>query len=189
MTRYVIRRLLWAVVLFLAVTLVTFVIFYLIPVDPARQAAGKAATPAQIQEVAHRLYLDRPIWQQYLHFLDELVHGDLGYSYANRQSVNETIKQAAPVTASLVIGGGHPVAGDGGSDRRATRRCGPAPRATGPPWASCSPASRCTRSGWGWWRRTCLRSCQPREASWAYIPIIHAVSDPGYCNLKGAAPR
>ena len=104
MTRYVIRRLLWAVVLFLAVTLVTFVIFYLIPVDPARQAAGKAATPEQIQQVAHRLYLDRPVWQQYLHFLDELVHGNLGYSYANRQSVNETIKEAAPVTASLVIG-------------------------------------------------------------------------------------
>ena len=105
MTRYVIRRLLWAVVLFLAVTLVTYVIFYLIPVDPAHNAAGKAATPAQIEQVAHRLYLDRPVYEQYLHFLDQLVvHGSLGYSYANRQSVNETVKQAAPVTASLVIG-------------------------------------------------------------------------------------
>ena len=42
MIRYIIRRLLWAVVLFIAVTLVTFVIFYLIPVDPARLAAGKS---------------------------------------------------------------------------------------------------------------------------------------------------
>ena len=49
MIRYIIRRLLWAVVLFIAVTLVTFVIFYLIPVDPARLAAGKAATPAEVQ--------------------------------------------------------------------------------------------------------------------------------------------
>jgi peptide/nickel transport system permease protein len=105
MTRYVIRRLLWAVVLFLAVTLITFVIFYLIPVNPARAAAGKAATPADIKVVAHRLYLDRPIYEQYLHFLDGLLHGDLGYSYSSRQSVNEIIKQAAPVTASLVIGG------------------------------------------------------------------------------------
>lgn len=105
MTRYVIRRLLWAVVLFLAVTLVTFVIFYLVPVDPARSAAGKAASPAEIKVVAHRLYLDRPIYEQYIHFLDRLLHGDLGYSYASRQHVNDVISQAAPITASLVIGG------------------------------------------------------------------------------------
>jgi peptide/nickel transport system permease protein len=105
MTRYVIRRLLWAVVLFLAVTLVTFVIFYLIPVNPARAAAGKAASPAEIKVVAHRLYLDRPIYKQYIHFVDRLLHGDLGYSYSSREHVNEVIKQAAPITASLVIGG------------------------------------------------------------------------------------
>ena len=105
MVRYLIRRLLWAVVLFIAVTLVTFVIFYLIPVDPARLAAGRAATPAEIKVVAHRLYLDQPIYKQYLHFLDQLViHENLGYSYANRQSVNDVIKAAAPITASLVIG-------------------------------------------------------------------------------------
>ena len=105
MTRYVIRRLLWAVVLFLAVTLVTFVIFYLIPVNPARAAAGKAATPAEIKVVAHRLYLDRPVYEQYIHFLGRLLHGDLGYSYSSREHVNDVIKQAAPITASLVIGG------------------------------------------------------------------------------------
>ncbi len=105
MTRYVIRRLLWAVVLFLAVTLVTFVIFYLIPVDPARAAAGKAASPAEIKVVAHRLYLDRPIYMQYVHFVDRLLHGDLGYSYSSRQHINDVIRQAAPITASLVIGG------------------------------------------------------------------------------------
>jgi len=105
MVRYIIRRLLWACVLFVAVTLVTFVIFFLIPVDPARLAAGRAATPQEIQQVAHRLYLDQPIWKQYLHFLSQLViHQNLGYSYANRQSVNDVIKAAAPITASLVIG-------------------------------------------------------------------------------------
>ena len=48
MTRYVIRRLLWAVVLFLAVTIVTFVIFFVIPVNPAALVAGKAATPQEV---------------------------------------------------------------------------------------------------------------------------------------------
>jgi peptide/nickel transport system permease protein len=106
MVRYVIRRLLWAVVLFLAVTIVTYLIFFLIPVDPARLAAGKSATPAEVKAVAHRLYLDRPVWAQYLHFLNQLViHRSLGYSFNNRQSVNSAIFAAAPVTASLVLGG------------------------------------------------------------------------------------
>jgi peptide/nickel transport system permease protein len=106
MVRYVIRRLLWAIVLFIAVTVVTYLIFFLIPVDPARLAAGKSATPAEVKAVAHRLYLDRPIYAQYLHFLDELVvHQSLGYSFNDRQSVNSTIYAAAPVTISLVLGG------------------------------------------------------------------------------------
>ena len=105
MIRYIIRRLLWAVVLFISVTLATYLIFYIIPVDPARLAAGKAASPHDVQVVPHRLYLDKPIWQQYLHFLDQLVlHLNLGYSYANRQDVGTTVMNAAPITASLVLG-------------------------------------------------------------------------------------
>jgi peptide/nickel transport system permease protein len=106
MIRYVIRRLLWAVVLFFAITILTFTMFYVIPVNPAALAAGKAARPQDIRHVAHILYLDRPLYIQYLHYLDRLVlHFDLGTSFSNRQSVNTIIKSAAPVTASVVIGG------------------------------------------------------------------------------------
>jgi peptide/nickel transport system permease protein len=106
MIRYVIRRLLWAVVLFLAITVLTFLMFYVIPVNPAAMVAGKAATPEEIKHVQHLLYLDQPLWRQYLHFLDELFqHQSLGYSYGTRQSVNTIISAAAPVTASVVIGG------------------------------------------------------------------------------------
>jgi peptide/nickel transport system permease protein len=104
--RYIIRRILWGILLFIAVTLVTFVIFYVIPLNPAKLAAGRSATPQEIKLVAHQLYLDRPLWQQYLHFLKELViNHNLGESYANRQSVNSIVLAAAPITASLVIGG------------------------------------------------------------------------------------
>jgi peptide/nickel transport system permease protein len=106
MIRYIIRRLLWACVLFLVVTFVTYIIFFVIPVNPARLAAGKAATPEQIQRAAHRLGLDRPWYVQYGKFLDRLVvHQSLGTSFANRQEVNQIVADAAPVTASLVIGG------------------------------------------------------------------------------------
>ena len=106
MARYLIRRLFWAVVLFIAVTLVTYVIFFLVPSDPARLAAGKAATQADIDRVRIFLGLDKPVWEQYLEFLKRLViDRSLGTSFANRQSVNSIVADAAPVTASLVAGG------------------------------------------------------------------------------------
>ena len=106
MIRYIIRRLIWAVVLFIAVTMVTYVIFYLIPADPARLVAGKAATPEDIARARHFLGLDDPLYLQYWHFLKRLVlHADLGTSFANRQSVNSIVLNAAPVTASIVFVG------------------------------------------------------------------------------------
>ena len=105
MIRYLIRRLLWAVVLFIAVTFVTYVIFFLVPANPARLAAGQSATPERVREVEKFLGLDQPIHIQYLKFLDRLVtDGSLGQSFVTRQSVNQQILDAAPVTASVVFG-------------------------------------------------------------------------------------
>src|SRR3989440_1049666 len=106
MLRYLARRLLWACVLFVAVTLVTYVLFFLIPADPAKLVAGKAATAADVKRAAHFLGTDRPIYIQYAKFLDRIVvHQNLGHSFANRESVNTIVGDAAPVTASLVFGG------------------------------------------------------------------------------------
>jgi peptide/nickel transport system permease protein len=115
MLRYLARRFLWAMMLFIAVTAVTYVIFFMIPANPAQLAAGKAATQERIAEVEHFLGLDRPVYIQYLKFLErlspvgfsdgvELKTPSLGRSFANRREVNDTIGQAAPVTASLVFG-------------------------------------------------------------------------------------
>ena len=106
MLRYLARRLVWAAVLFIAVTLVAYVLFFLIPNDPAKLVAGKAATDADVKRAAHFLGTDRPFYVQYAKFLDRLViHQNLGFSFANRQSVNAIVGNAAPVTASLVLGG------------------------------------------------------------------------------------
>jgi peptide/nickel transport system permease protein len=114
--RYLIRRLLWACVLFVAVTIVTYIIFYAIPADPARLACGQRATPECIARAAHYLGTDRPLYVQYGKFFGRLMpfsftggphlkEPSLGRSFTNRQSVNYVIGQAAPVTASLVFGG------------------------------------------------------------------------------------
>jgi peptide/nickel transport system permease protein len=106
MARYLARRLLWAVMLFLAVTLVTYVIFFIIPANPAALAAGKTATPERVAEVERFYGLDDPVYLQYAKFLKRLVvDRSLGFSFVNRQNVNDTVLRAAPVTASLVFGG------------------------------------------------------------------------------------
>jgi peptide/nickel transport system permease protein len=111
-----IRRLMWAFVLFVAVTIVTYIIFYAIPADPARLACGQRATPECITRAAHYLGTDRPLYVQYGKFFGRLMpfsfsggphfkEPNLGRSFTNRESVNFVVGQAAPVTASLVFGG------------------------------------------------------------------------------------
>jgi peptide/nickel transport system permease protein len=104
--RYLIRRVLWAGVLFLAVTVVSYIIFFLIPAEPARLICGPQCPPDQVAKVRKEIGLDRPVLVQYLDFLEGIVvHQSLGRSYATRQEVNDIIGKAAPVTASIVIGG------------------------------------------------------------------------------------
>jgi peptide/nickel transport system permease protein len=104
--RYIIRRLLWAVMLFFAVTVVSYILFFIIPADPAKQFAGKGANADTIAKAKHFLGLDKPVYEQYGNFVWRLVyHHDLGFSWYNREDVNHIIQDAAPVTASLVFGG------------------------------------------------------------------------------------
>jgi len=89
------------------ITFVTFVIFFMAPNDPARaMCGGDQASRACLVTATEKLGLDKPVLVQYLKYLDRLVvHQNLGTSYATGQSINEKIKKAAPVTASLVFGG------------------------------------------------------------------------------------
>ena len=107
MFRYLVRRVLWAALLFLVITFVTFVIFYVGPNNPARAVCGgEQAKRECLVRATAKLGLDQPMPVQYYKFLKQLVvHQDLGTSFATSQSVNQRIKEAAPVTASLVFGG------------------------------------------------------------------------------------
>src|SRR5947209_3208121 len=92
MGRYVIRRILWALVLFFAVTLVTYLIFFVIPVDPARLAAGQRATPDEVARARQFLGLNEPVPVQSGRFVWRLTyHHSLGRSFSNRQDVRDPL--------------------------------------------------------------------------------------------------
>jgi peptide/nickel transport system permease protein len=106
MWRFVVRRLLWTVVLVFAVTIVTYAIFFLLPSDPARLAAGRGASPRSVEFVRKLLHFDEPVYRQYARFVWNIfAHGSLGYSYVNREQVTRKVSEALPVTASLIAGG------------------------------------------------------------------------------------
>ena len=103
---YLIRRLLTGIIVVWLVATITFFLFFARPVyTVARQISGKAATPQVIQEAINNLGLNQPIMTQYWHFLNNLVHGNLGYSFYTGESVDTMLKQDLPPTISLVIGG------------------------------------------------------------------------------------
>jgi peptide/nickel transport system permease protein len=106
MPAYIARRLLWMVAVLVAVTFLTFIIFYLLPaVEPAALRAGKAPSPALIAHIRKALGLARPWYVQYLHFLDRLLfHFDLGYSYQYDISVRQALLERLPATVSLTVG-------------------------------------------------------------------------------------
>jgi peptide/nickel transport system permease protein len=103
---FLIRRIFWAFFLFIVATIVTYIIFFVIPSDPAQIACGTHCTPEIVEHVRLSLHLDLPIYQQYWIFVWNMIrHQSLGYSFANGASVRWIIAQDAPVTASLVFGG------------------------------------------------------------------------------------
>lgn len=106
MGRYVIRRLLWAIVLLVLVVGLTFVIFYLLPsADPAQLRAGRNATAANIASIRHDLGLDKPVYVQFWDYLKALVlHFDLGYSFQSDAPVRSLIFDRLPATISLTAG-------------------------------------------------------------------------------------
>jgi peptide/nickel transport system permease protein len=98
---YLVRRLLWAVVLVLAVAMVTFIIFFVIPTNRVGNVRHRETTT----NINEAVGVHGPVYLQYVRFVWHLAHFSLGNSFRSEQSVRELVLSAAPVTASLVIGG------------------------------------------------------------------------------------
>lgn len=101
--RFIPRRLLQAVPVVLGVTIIVFFLIHLLPGDPAQAALGEHATEAGIAALHAKWGLDKPIWTQYLLFMDRLLHGDLGDSLFYRLPVVTLVAERIPVTLYLVL--------------------------------------------------------------------------------------
>jgi peptide/nickel transport system permease protein len=105
--RFLVRRILTGILVLWVVATATFFLFFkAVPEEAvARNLAGRAATPQVIAQVTRYYGLDRPITAQYLTFLNNLVHGNMGKSFFLQEPVTTVMKQDLPPTLSLVIGG------------------------------------------------------------------------------------
>ncbi|MFF7294835.1 ABC transporter permease subunit [Streptomyces sp. NPDC008265] len=120
MTRFVLQRVGGALFVLLALSVIVYSLFYLVPGDPARLACGERCNPQQIAQVREQLGLNDSSLAQYLHFLGGLVAGRdhsagaglvlhceapcLGLSYQTDQQVTELILSRLPATLSLALG-------------------------------------------------------------------------------------
>lgn len=103
MKRYILRRLLLCFIVLFGVILIIFTITRVVPSDPAAKWAGTRATPEQIEAATIELGLDKPIPVQFVNYLADLLHGDLGYSLRTRNPVVSDLKTFIPATVELVL--------------------------------------------------------------------------------------
>jgi len=100
---YFLRRLGLAVVVFLGVMAVTFVVSNVVPGDPARLYLGSRASPTKLEEVRKELGLNDPLPQQFIRYVSRTLHGELGISYRTKRHILDDIKIRLPATMELVI--------------------------------------------------------------------------------------
>lgn len=100
-TRFLVRRLGRLVVSLAVLVTLAFAMIHLIPGDPVRTALGPKAPLELIHQRQHSLWLDRPLWTQYTHYLHGLVTGDLGTSITSNLPVSDIIAARLPNTAEL----------------------------------------------------------------------------------------
>ena len=105
MVAFITRRLVQTVVVIILVTFIVFMLIQLVPGDPVVAMLGYEASQEQIAALRHQLWLDRPVVVQYLHWVGNALHGDLGRSISTstNQEVTQLISQRLPVTLYVSV--------------------------------------------------------------------------------------
>jgi peptide/nickel transport system permease protein len=103
LARFIGRRLVYLLPVLLAVTLLTFLIASLLPGDLAVTILGDQATPEKVAALRAQMGLDLPLWQRYLLWLWDVLHGDLGRSFRTGETVLAAVTDRLPVSLELMV--------------------------------------------------------------------------------------
>lgn len=103
MGAFLLRRIVFGIMVLIGTSIITFAIAFVIPADPAVTMAGAKADPQTLATIRHELGLDLPVYLQYARYLDRALHGDLGRSYVRRDRVAHLIATRFPATALLAV--------------------------------------------------------------------------------------
>ncbi|MCK4273238.1 ABC transporter permease, partial [bacterium] len=103
MTEYIIRRILLVIPVLLGVTLVTFILMYVVPGDPVLSMVGERYDQQTLESLREELHLNDPLPLQYLRYIWGVVRGDLGRSFVTRRPVMESILEKFPNTLRLAF--------------------------------------------------------------------------------------
>jgi len=100
---YLFKRLSFAALVLLGVTVITFIISNVVPNDPAQLYAGARARPEQVAEVREQLGLNEALPTQFVRYLSKLAQGDFGESFKTKRAISEDLKKFFPATMELVV--------------------------------------------------------------------------------------
>lgn len=103
MTNYIIRRIFGLVPVLFGITLLVFFLIRMIPGDPAITMLGERANAQDVERVREQLGLNKPLYAQYLSFMNQLLHGDLGQSIIHHTDVTFDLKSRLPATIEMII--------------------------------------------------------------------------------------
>ncbi len=105
MGKFILRRLVLSLPVLIGISLITFVLIYYLPADPARMYAGPNASVETVARIREQLGLNDPLWKQYFRYVGRAIQGDLGFSYDLQMPVLQAILARFPYTLQLIFGG------------------------------------------------------------------------------------
>ncbi len=105
MGKFILRRLVLSLPVLIGISLITFVLIYYLPADPARMYAGPNASVETVARIREQLGLNDPLWKQYSRYVGRAIQGDLGFSYDLQMPVLQAILARFPYTLQLIFGG------------------------------------------------------------------------------------
>lgn len=103
MTRYIIRRILQLIPVIIGISIITFLMMALVPGDPVVLMLGQHISPQTVENVRHGLGLDQPMLTRYFNYMWNALHGDLGRSYIQHETVSQMMIDKIPVTFRLTV--------------------------------------------------------------------------------------